>query len=168
MLARNAVFSSWSSPLSPFPIFPTLRAQQWKQPTTEWGAPGREVSLWCPLLFMAPRWCCWRLDELPHCQAVTTPLHGSTSRVPREGWGPWTSLPSWPVCREGNSQFSADVLLKSPQLNHRTCLNFVLLLEMKKEVVEERMELKANQGKKNIWNSCVLESKPARHGFYLQ
>lgn len=60
------------------------------------------------------------------------------------------SLAAW---RKEDSQLSADIRLKSPKLNHRTCLNFLLLLERKKEVVEERMELKANHEGK-IWNSC--------------
>lgn len=46
-------------------------------------------------------------------------------------------------------QLPDDLLLKSPKRKLRTCLSFILLVERKKEVGEERMELKANQQKNN-------------------
>ena len=74
----------------------------------------------------------WSLSDaveswlLPQSQDVNGPLHGGTSQVQREGWGPWTSSPSITSLKGGEfSAFcwhSAKVTKTQPQSVSEFCI----------------------------------------------
>lgn len=133
-LARHPVFSSWSSPLSPSPISQTLGAQAVQSRPQESREPLGMRSIYDAHFFSLPlndaveSWMSILIPRMlmVHSMAVHPRPRGKTRNHGRH-------CPPSPVWREGNCQLSADFLLKSPKLNLRTCLNFVLLPERKRK-----------------------------------